>query len=282
MPESFEDTLKRAFIAIQGIKIPEVPEEIIALDKEISSRYPNTQNMINIIGKNAVLAGELLKIANSPAIKPKNTITSITQAVSILGTTNLKNMLIAAALKQLWDNNNTVRDILDHSADVAFCAAEISHLVQGISPDEAYLAGLFHNGGAILLSSKDSKAYNELFFQSQSSPFSSIAKEEEKFGSNHAAVGLLLAKKWFLPDFMVYGIFYHHIEKCSRIADERTRLLVAILKVANSIVSEISLGSYVGSEMRDYYQDGLETLMLSEADMKEVKMALQTYSLGYK
>lgn len=42
MSETFEQKLRRAFQAIQGVKIPDLPEEVIALDNEVSSRYSNT------------------------------------------------------------------------------------------------------------------------------------------------------------------------------------------------------------------------------------------------
>jgi len=85
MQETFEQKIRRAFVAIQGIKIPDMPEEIIALDKEISARYPNTGTMVEIISSNTILAAELLKIANSPALRPRQPIKSISQAVGLLG-----------------------------------------------------------------------------------------------------------------------------------------------------------------------------------------------------
>lgn len=282
MSQSFEEKLKNAFLAIQGVAIPDAPEELLALERELNARYPNTQNMINIIQRNTVLAGELLKLVNSPFIHGKQKVVSISQAVSVLGTKNLKNLFVAAALKHYFGSASVVRELLDHSADVAFCCAELAYFIEGVSVDEAYTTGLFHNGGAILLSNKDQEKYHQIFLQSQSLPLSSIIKEEALFETDHTVVGLLLANKWHLTKEMAYAIYYHHIDKCARIVDnDKTRLLVAMLKVANAIVSEISLGAYIGSEMNDYFKDGMETLMLTNDQVKEVRMALQTYSMGF-
>lgn len=278
MTETFEQKLRRAFLAIQGVSIPEMPEEVLALNKEITGRYPNTQNMVNIISKNALLAAEVLRIANSPAMRPKETIKTIPQAVAVLGTVNLKNMVLASALKQVFGNAAGIREIMDHSADVAFCMAELANQVQGVSPDEAYLCGLFHNCGAFLLLCKDKQQYHDIFFQSLSLPQRMVSKEEELYNTNHAVVGLLLAKKWQLSAEISQAIYDHHISKCEQITHEKVRLLVALSKVANGIVSEVSMGAYVGSEIMLEQQDGLETLMLSADDLKDVRMALQTYS----
>jgi len=278
MSETFEQKLRRGFQAIQGVAIPDLPEEVIALNSEVSSRYPNTQNMVAIISKNAMLAAEVLRIANSPTMRPKQPIKTIPQAVAILGTVNLKNMVLASALKQAFGGNGTIREIMDNSADVAFCMAELANGVLGVSPDEAYLCGLFHNCGAFLLSCKDAKAYSDLFFQSMSLPVTVISKEEALFNTNHAVVGLLMAKKWQLSSEITQAVYDHHIAQCQSIANEKVRLLVALIKTANGIVSEMSMGSYIGAEMTEQFNDGLETLMLDDKDIKAVRMALQTYS----
>jgi HD-like signal output (HDOD) protein len=279
--ESFEQKLKRAFIAIQGIKIPDMPKEIIELDHEMSSRYPNTQKMTQIISSNTILAGEVLKIANSPVMRAKMPISSIAQAVSTLGTQNLKNMVVAAALKNIWGSEKGMREIIDNAVDVAYCAAELANLVQGVTADEAYVCALFHNGGAILLANKNPDVYSEVFFQSHSLPLTSVEKEETTFNTNHAVVGLLMAKKWHLSEPMIQAIYYHHIDKCSRIKDEKSRLMAGLLKTANGIVAETSIGAYIGAEMTEYYKDGIDTLMLDVSQIKEVRMALQSYSNGF-
>lgn len=278
MSETFEQKLRRAFQAIQGVSVPDLPEEVLALNQEVSSRYPNMQHMVAIISKNAILAADVLRIANSPVMRPKQVIKTIPQAVAILGTVNLKNMVLASALKQAFGGNTTIRDIMDNSADVAFCMAELANSVEGVSPDEAYLCGLFHNCGAFLLSCKDAKAYGDIFFQSLSLPQSAIDKEEASFNTNHAVVGLLMAKKWQLSGEITQAIYDHHKPQCDDISNEKVRLLVALIKVGNGIVSEISMGSYIGVEMTEQFNDGVTTLMLDNKDIKAVRMALQTYS----
>lgn len=66
--------------------------------------------------------------------------------------------------------------------------------------------------------------------------------------------------------------------RCDLIANEKVRLLVALIKTANGIVSETSMGSYIGVEMTEQFNDGIDTLMLDDKDIKAVRMALQTYS----
>lgn len=87
-----------------------------------------------------------------------------------------------------------------------------------------------------------------------------------------------MAKKWSLSAEITEAIYDHHMTQCDLIANEKVRLLVALIKTANGIVSETSMGSYIGVEMTEQFNDGINTLMLDDKDIKSVRMALQTYS----
>ena len=170
------------------------------------------------------------------------------------------------------------KDIMDHSVDVAFCMSDISEWVAGITRDEAYMLGLFHNVGALMLASKSKEQYEPLFRNSMSLPLSAVAKEREIFGSDHAMIGVLIGQKWHLPVNMLNAMMLHHNESCSRIQNDQVRAMVAMIKVANAIVSEISLGAYRGGEMRAYELDGLHELMIDDSVITEIRTALMSYN----
>lgn len=274
-----QDKLRQAIKAIQGQKIPELPEEIIQLDQEISSKFANTANVAAIILKNTTLSGELLRLVNSPVVKLKAPVSSIREAVDAMGLNNIANLLVAAAIKNIFGSKGLSKDIMDHSVDVAFCMADLSEWVHGITRDEAYMLGLFHNVGAMMLAAKDEETYAGLFRDSMSKPVSAIRKEEEVFDSNHAMIGVLIGQKWRLPVNMLNAIMLHHNEKCERIKNDQVRAMVAMIKVANAIVSEVSLGAYRSEEMRNYEQDGISELMLDSEEVQDIRSSLMCCSL---
>lgn len=273
-----QEKLKRAVQAIQGTKIPELPEEVLMLERELKSKFVNLGTVASIIEKNTTLSGELMRLVNSPIIKLKEPCRSIRDAVNVLGLDNIYNLLVSSALKNMFGQKGLFKDIMDHSVDVAFCMADISEWVEGISRDEAYMLGLFHNCGALLLASKDDKRYAPYFSTSMSLPTSIIEREEKEYGTHHAMVGVLIAKKWHLPVDMINAIMLHHIEECGRIQNDRVRAMVAMIKIANAIVSEISLGAYRGEEMRQYEKDGVKELMMPYEVIKEIRTALMSYA----
>ncbi|NPA71941.1 MAG: HDOD domain-containing protein [Gammaproteobacteria bacterium] len=273
-----EQRLKNAMRAIQGQKIPELPNEILMLEKEINSKFASTATVAEIIEMNTTLSGEVMRIINSPVIKLKEPVSSIRDAVNIMGLDNIYNLVVSAALKNLFGSKALFKDIMDQSVDVAFCMADIAEWVDDVSRDEAYMLGLFHNAGALMLAGKTDSDYGALFRKSMSNPLSVIALEDQVYGSNHTMIGVLIAKKWKLPVDMLSAIMLHHNKECGNIKKDRVRAMVAMIKIANAIVSEISLGAYRGTEMKEYEADGTEELMISEDVLREIRTALMSHT----
>lgn len=273
-----QEKLQKAMLAIRGIKIPELPEEVLQLEQEIKSKFVNISTVAEIIEKNTTLSGELMRIVNSPVMKLREPCHSIRDAVNVLGLDNIYNLLVSSALKNMFGKKGLFKDIMDHSVDVAFCMADIAEWVEGVTRDEAYMLGLFHNSGALLLATKNERRYEPLFRNSISLPISIIAKEEKEYDTNHAMLGVLIGKKWHLPIDIINAIMLHHNANCSRIQNDKVRSMVAMIKIANAIVSEISLGAYRGDEMRRYEVDGIEELMIPTEVVTEIRTALMSYT----
>jgi len=273
-----QQKLRNALQAIKGQTIPELPDDILRLEKEIKSKFASTASVAEIIEMNTTLSGEVMKLVNSPVVKLKTPIRSIREAVNVMGLDNIYNLVVSAAITNMFGKKGLFKDIMDQSVDVAFCMADISEWVEGVTRDEAYMLGLFHNVGALMLASKNEGQYESIFRNSMSLPFKIILKEREAFGSDHAMIGVLIGQKWHLPVNMLNAIMLHHNEDCSRIQNDQVRAMVAMIKLANAIVAEISLGAYRGGEMRAYEQDGLNELMIEDHVISEIRSALMSYN----
>ena len=271
-----QDRLRAALEAIRGIKIPEFPQEVIELDAEIQSKFANVQNITKIIERNTTLSGEVIKLANMPVMKATSPVNTIRDAVNTMGLKNIYNLVVIAAFKRMFGSKGLHRDISDNSVDVAFCMAFLTEEVHGIPRDEAYLVGLFHNVGCLMLASKDEAVYQKIFNSGMTNPISVLKKEQETFNTDHTMVGLLVAKKWQLPTELLNVIMLHHTLQVAKINDDRVRTYVAMLKISNAIVAEISLGAYIGEEMKSFLKDGKQELMLSDDFINDLRQQLLT------
>lgn len=78
---------------------------------------------------------------------------------------------------------------------------------------------------------------------------------------------------------MINAIMNHHIEDCSRLSNDKVRGMVAILKIANYIVNEISLGSYISAESKAMLEKAKQELMISGDEVNDVRQSLIAYGL---
>ena len=265
---------------LSGTPIPAIPTEVLELQALFAStEFPDFGEVATIIGRNTVLTGELIKMANDPCFVKENAdpIQSVRGAVDALGLIQLKNLVVGLAFKA-GVQDLAFANLIDHSLDVAKVASELCMSVEGIRPDTAYLAGLFHNAGAIMLALKYDD-YEKYFFNTLTNYYSGVAKEVKRYQTSHGVFGLLVAKKWNLDSMLSQVILVHHQKDLSLIRSDDVRTLVALIQLANGLVSEVSFGSYMGAEVKSMMESATQELMIEQSVVDEVRMSLISSSL---
>lgn len=81
-----------------------------------------------------------------------------------------------------------------------------------------------------------------------------------------------------MPTHIQQVIYEHHNHQMDQIANERTRLLVAIIALADYMVSELSLGAYIGDEMKSYAKLANEVLLIDNSELTQIRRTFQTQS----
>ncbi|OIP94633.1 MAG: hypothetical protein AUK56_08455 [Thiomicrospira sp. CG2_30_44_34] len=265
---------------LAGFEVPPLPAELLKLQAIFqTTEFPELSEVAEIIGQNTVLTGELIKVANQSQFlrKGSDSVQTIKGAIDSLGMTKLKNLVFGLGFKaQIPELAFT--ELMEHTLDVANVAAALSHWVEGIQADEAYLAGVFHNAGAIIMEMKFGE-YRSTFFNTLTNCYSGLSKEIEKYQVSHGVYGLLVAKKWRLDSRYAQVMLMHHQRNLAVIKDDHVRALVAIIQLANVLVSEVSFDSYIGQEVREMSATTREELLIDGDVIDEIRTALLSNSL---
>jgi HD-like signal output (HDOD) protein len=265
---------------LEGFEIPTIPAELLELQSLLQKTdFPDFGDVAEIIGRNTVLSGELIKVANQAQFLPKDSdpVSTIRGAIDSLGLYRLKNLVFSLGFKtQVSDI--IFDDLMDHSIDVANVATELGRWVSDISPDEIYLAGVFHNAGAIIMEMKFGN-YQSTFYNTLTNCYTGLVRERKIYQAHHGVYGLLVAKKWHLDSVFAQVMLLHHQRDLSVIKDDYVRTLVALIQVANAIVSEVSFGSFLGTEVKDMLHNAQEELLIKDEVIDEIRMALMSNSL---
>jgi len=265
---------------LAGFEVPPLSAELLKLQAIFqTTEFPELSEVAEIIGQNTVLTGELIRVANQSQFlrKGSDSVQTIKGAIDSLGMTKLKNLVFGLGFKaQIPELAFT--ELMEHTLDVANVAAALSHWVEGIQADEAYLAGVFHNAGAIIMEMKFGE-YRSTFFNTLTNCYSGLSKEIEKYQVSHGVYGLLVAKKWRLDSRYAQVMLMHHQRNLAVIKDDHVRALVAIIQLANVLVSEVSFDSYIGQEVREMSATTREELLIVGDVIDEIRTALLSNSL---
>jgi putative nucleotidyltransferase with HDIG domain len=164
------------------------------------------------IGCDPVLSARLLRTANSPLYSLGRPIGTLAQAVTTLGNIRVNSLVLAFATSDVIHGKGPLsrveKALWRHSIAVAVTAREITRLLGYREAEEAFLCGLLHDIGKLLLSRHDAAAYEKVVACSDEAEM--LRRERELFGTTHSMAGAMVAHRWALPDAVVYAISHHH------------------------------------------------------------------------
>ncbi len=251
---SIELTDEQIQSILKGVHIPPQPQIMVDLQMEQVMPDCSLARIGELISQDVGLSGKVLKTVNSSSFGLANNITSVKQAVNILGVNSVVNLVNALSIRGELSNDDiiTLGSFWDNAMEIAMACAAIAKQIGYSSPDEAYSLGLFHNCGVPLLMMRLDN-YKDIIEESYARTDATITDTENELAkTNHAVVGYYVAKSWNLPMHITQAIHEHHnVEKI--ISDEnqnsQKRTLLAILKMAENIC-----GNYknLGGQTEDY------------------------------
>lgn len=224
---------------VTGLHIPPRPSIIADLEEEARKPAPNLDKLAELISRDVSLAALTLRTVNSPAYGLPSKVTSIKQAIVILGISQITRLVTEAALRlSLGGGAHSMERFWDSAAEIANISRRLAKELGGTSPEEAYSVGLFLDCGIPLLMQKFQDYKDTLRLANQNATGLFVQPEEERYNTNHAVVGYFVCKSWHMPDTLCDVIRHHHdpalLVERSPLPESTTRL-IAITKLAEHI-----------------------------------------------
>ena len=236
-----QDELARVKLVLErGVKIPPQPRILEELRKLAKRKEMDVRIWARVIHQDPGITALLFKVVSSPAYRqhpPLTTVEAILHAIGTQETLHLVKAIALSSLAKLEKNRLAYESFWARShgiAQIAMLVADERVAVCNIFPDQAYLAGVFHDCGVVLLMQRFPTYCREMCL-AQPDIWVDIVEEDRKFNAEHAVVGYLVARHWRLPDFITDAIRYHHV--IGEIGQHEARSMVAILQLAAEIYS---------------------------------------------
>jgi putative nucleotidyltransferase with HDIG domain len=198
-----------------------------------------------IIERDPILTAQLLKMSNSAALATRDPVQSILQAVTRFGTQKLRMFLIETSARKIFESRDAriveaARGVWEHSLAVAMLARDIVAFSNSGAPDFGYLGGLLHDIGKPIVVAMLLEAEKAILGSKATKTWIGSAEWIGIIQRIHRQVGVVLAKKWDMPEPVCRSI-----KDCEEY-DNTDRLSIAnAVRFANAVAKQ--QGIYVGA-----------------------------------
>lgn len=223
------------------LSLPEIAVQVNAMVED--PRYSAT-DIGDLINQDPSLTTRLLRIANSPFFGLSTRVATVSRAVAVVGSKQLRDLVIAtSAMRTFRGIPNpliTLEDFWYHSLYCAIAARALAQRRRLPHHDSLFTAGLLHDIGQLIIFNRLPEQAREVLRLSMEDPHAMdmYQAEHEVLGFDHAQVGGLLLRHWRLPALLEECVTHHHTPAQARHFPAE----VAIVHIANiiAVLAEIN------------------------------------------
>jgi len=255
-------------------ELPKLPQVMLKLIKACDNDRVETAEITNIITMDPSLTARLLEILGSAYVNLRKEIKTIDSAVVYLGINTIKNIAISTSVIQVFDdteklNGFNLNEFWHHSFTCGVMSELIARKTGMANPDEAFLAGLLHDIGKLILIRNFPEEYAPILRKARTGQ-DKLNFERDIFNITSNEVGAWLFREWKLNPLLSDAVLYIH-ETQDRIMDALP--IVRIIYAANKLSATTS--PVTGSDMSALSGVDLSDLeaIINETDKKVSEMA---------
>ena len=224
--------------------VSSLPEVFVRVCEVVNDERSSVAELKEVVESDPSLASRVLRTVNSAAYGVSTSIDTLHQAICMLGFNEIRNLAITASVATIFKKDNSIgtysrKGLWRHLVSVGLVSRMIALRSGSQRFDNAYLAGLIHDIGIILLDQHLHPSFVEIVEQvSADTPLLTI--ERENIGFTHSDLGARIAQKWRFSEAAVSAIRFHHD---AHRYDGESQQIVQSVQVANFICTLKDIGS---------------------------------------
>lgn len=196
--------------------LPPLPRVVSEIERELARDDPAPARVARIIEQDPALCAGVLRLANSALYARRTPVTDVVQAIGRLGLGETQRVVTAASVMGAWREVPGVdlERFWWHSVAVGLVSMQFARRVRAVLPrestDSAFLAGLLHDIGALIVAQAFPEHTAELHREPLAEGESLADRELRVWGVDHGEIGATLAAGWNLPPVLREAMSFHH------------------------------------------------------------------------
>lgn len=230
----------------KSLDLVSAPTIYSQLNELIQDPNSSADDISEIINTDPALTTRLLKVVNSPYYGFPSQITTISRAITIIGTSELIQLVLATSVinsfKGIPEDLISMEEFWTHSVACALTAKILAKKCKFPAGEHFFTAGLLHNIGALVLYQTMPELAREAINSARFGHETLYHAEGRLLGFDHCGVGEALIKSWRLPAALMEVTRYHH----SPTLAEEFKTEVAVVHIADIIVTSTGLYGHAG------------------------------------
>lgn len=284
MSQTNPNSLKIKKITEKIIGLPTLPTVISKLIKVVDNPKTSVSSLSNLISTDQALTARILKMANSAYYGFSREIYTVNMAIVVMGFNAVKEMGLSLSVFDAFKDLSNIKhfdaaQFWQHSIGSGVAAKMLANRYVKKLAGEAFVAGLLHDIGKVVVSQYMHKEFAEIMARVAENKISLEDAELDVLGTNHSEIGGWLTDRWRLPVVISECIKHHHTPWKAR----KSPLLVAIVNVSDYLchISEIgNSGRIIPLEIDDRTWDIFRNRDI-HIDMDDIAYLLNEFLLEY-
>ena len=189
--------------------LPQTLSEVLRITKDENA---SVHELADVLIKDPAMTSKVLRIVNSAFYGVGREVTTMSQAVMTLGMRPISALALSTSIYDMtskWQTTIDRKRFWRHSLEVALAARLIAEESAYKYPEEAFVCGLLHDIGILVLEKSFPDKYSRIWPQTEMGD-KLTDLEENIWGTSHARVGQFLLEQWGLPQVISEAVGQHH------------------------------------------------------------------------
>jgi HD-like signal output (HDOD) protein len=245
--------------------LPAAPATYLELTQTLKNPEATTRQVASIVERDIGISARVLQVVSSSFFGAPRSVSTIAAAVGYLGLDTVRTLVLACEIVRTFSPGSALDSFsIDQLEEHGLRTGRLARAMVGpsLSADDAFVAGLLHRVGQLVLASRVPHRFAEVLDSSAKSGKCLLDAEHEVLGVSHAQVGAYLLGLWGLRQRVVEAVaYYPHPERLDPVFG-----IPAAVHVASILVKDPNapIGAEPTDEMNAVPADYLERLGVLE------------------